>query len=274
MIRLEGADRQFGWLEPLLFVGTLAAATFLYMATHEPLLAVVLPCLHGGWHSFRTGLWLLRSDPCRPRARTCFAFYLASACLNSAAFALSSLGLFGAGEVGMGHPANIKELNATLLVLAGGVLLNSCIGLGAIYAALTRKIRVWVQPRLREMVRGDLTLVSTLRPLYEDLTPVTSFGPAKHRFNHAVLVVATSLVFPVVGAGILAVIAMTVGKDPVQVTTTPIMTFEFAALFGAPLAMIPCYAWVSSRIIARSPRECWPAWTLGGGATDSPHEEM
>jgi hypothetical protein len=246
-----------GRLEPLLFVATLIVATLLYLVTKRPALAVILPCLHGGWETFRTGLWVLQSDPCRPRARTCFAFYLAAACWKSAASAFLAVVIFIVAAMITGFQPNINEFAATMFVLAGGVVLNMFLGLGAICAALRQKIRVWVHPRLRAMTDGDLRRVAELGPVRRGANHAI-FG-----LNHAIFVVATALAFPVAGAGALAVAILTVGKNRNQLETVPATIFLCLTLFGAPLATIPGYVWLSLRIVARSPQECWPELTSG-----------
>ena len=87
---------------------------------------------------------------------------------------------------------------------------------------------------------GDLRLVAELNPLYSG-------------FNHAIFVVGTALAFPVIAVSAMGIAILTVGMDRKQIETVPIMVVEFAVIFGGPLAMIPCYAWLSSRIIARGP---------------------
>ncbi|MHB1038196.1 MAG: hypothetical protein ACYC35_27190 [Pirellulales bacterium] len=155
-----------------------------------------------------------------------------------------------------GFQPDMDEFAATMLALAGGVVLNTLVGLGAIYAALVSKIHVWVHPRLRAATHGDLRLVAGLMP-------------HKSGFNHAIFVVATALVFPLVGAGALGLAILTVGKNPNNLDTIPAMFLAFGMMFGGPLAMIPCYAWLSSRIIARSPHEGWPEMALCHGQQDA-----
>ena len=43
-----------------------------------------------------------------------------------------------------------------------------------------------------------------------------------------------------------------------------LVAWFFGAAFhkGVPIAMFPCYAWLSSRIIARTPQQCWPQDTI------------
>ncbi len=61
-----------GW-RAIAFLLTLAVATLVYLVSGNVIISTVLPCLHAGWSTFRTGLWILKSDPRRFRARTCFA---------------------------------------------------------------------------------------------------------------------------------------------------------------------------------------------------------
>lgn len=233
----------------LAFIWTLAVATLFYLVTNEPIAAIVLPCLHGGWNTMRTGVWLLTSDPCRCRARVCFAFYVATACWKAAAAALLSVLLFGVAEAMTGVKPNMDELAATMFVVAGGVAFNTLVGLCATFAAVFYGIRVWVHPRLRTVLHNDLSVVTRLHPV-------------RSGFNHAIFVVATALVFPLLCTGTLCLIVATVGKNRNEVSTLPAILFTLAVMFGGPIAMIPCYAWLSSRIIATTPQQCWPEGTL------------
>ncbi len=76
---------------PILTASTIAAAGVLYLVTRHPLLAAILPWLHGGWPTFSTGLWLLRTDPVRRCAWVCLIFYLAAGCWKAAVTALGTM---------------------------------------------------------------------------------------------------------------------------------------------------------------------------------------
>lgn len=250
--RCDSIPTQVVWREKLFFVMALLAAMLLYLATKSPVMSAILPCLHGGWNTFRTGVWLIRIDPCRSRARTCFVFYSAAACWKAAAAALASVGLsvFVADKIGV--QLNPDDFIPAALVTGGGIVLNTLLGLAAICAALVYRIRVWVHPRLHAATSGDLRLVTRLSRLQSG-------------FNHAIFVVATTLVFPAVLLGAFGLAILTVGKNPNEVESVPVMVFGFAAIFGGPIAMIPCYAWLSSRIIACSPQECWSETAIHHG---------
>ena len=75
---------------PFVSALTIAAAGVVYVMTRHPLLAGILPWLHGGWPTFSTGIWILRSDPQRARARVCFLFYFAAACWKAAVVAFAT----------------------------------------------------------------------------------------------------------------------------------------------------------------------------------------
>ena len=148
----------------------------------------------------------------------------------------------------------MDEFGAIMLVLAGGITVNTLIGLGAIYAALAYKVRVWVHPHLRGAVCGDLRLAARL----------ISYRTG---FNRAIFVVATALLFPLEGMGAVLLAVTTVGENPADRATASAVFVVLAAMLVGPMVAIPCYAWLSSRIIARSPQECWPPGTVGHDGT-------
>lgn len=120
-----GANKRSDYL----FVVTLSVAVLLYLLTDSTLAAVVLPCMHGGWNTLHTGIWLLRSDPHRRRGRVCFAFYVAAACWKAAAAAFVSIIVFRIVEDRLGAKPNMAEFETTMFVLAGGVVFTTLIGL-------------------------------------------------------------------------------------------------------------------------------------------------
>jgi len=234
-------------LESLLFAATFTTAAYLYLILKQPIAAMILPCLHGGWKTFSTGMWLLTCDPRRSRAWISFAFYVAAACWKSAAAAFATLLLFILAQEITGVAPNMDELGLTMLVLLGGVVFNTLIGLGATCAALVHGTRVWVHPNLRRAVRGDFRLLAGL-------------GAMASGLNHAIFVVVTAMMFPLMGGCTLGLVIMAIaGKDKENVMA---MIAALLGIFIGPIALIPCYGWVSSRIIARSPKECWPGESL------------
>ena len=232
------------------FVSAVAVGIILFLATKNVFASAILPSLVAGWSSFYTGLWLLQSDQRRTRARTCFAFYLAAACWKSAAAALTTVIVFAFVAELTGKDPTMEQFSATMLTLVAAVVLSTLIGLGATCSAVAYRIRVWVHPRLRARLDGNLSSVARLDSTHDG-------------FNHAIFVVATSLAFPIVALGGGSLVLLLADETPNEVEMIPAIV-SFVTLFAGPFAMIPLYAWLSSRIIARNPQECWPADSADG----------
>jgi hypothetical protein len=226
-----------GWFVPqrpkllVEFLLLLAVGIVIFLATNEPIAGAVLPSIYAGWRSFRTALWILRSDQSLSRARVCCAFCIATAFWQGAAAALVSVIVFVIVANFTGKAPNMQRFAATMITLASGVALTTLVGLTAAITAKMAGIRVWVHPRLREMVNNQLETVVDLPP---------------HRyFNHAVFVIATSLAFPVLSLCCALLIDFRSGL------------FTAAVLIAGSFLAIASYSWLASRIVAMHPAECW-----------------
>lgn len=252
---LNNEEAQPGNFGPVLGALTVAAAGVLYCVTRHPLLAAILPWLHGGWKTFHTGLWILRTDPVRSRAGTCFAFYLAAACWKAAAAAFATVYLLVI-VTKSGIQPDETEFLALCLALLAGLLLNSLIGVAAVVAALVCKVRVCVQSDLRTAMHGDLSAA-------------VLFGPRRNSTNLGFIVVATAVVFPLAIAGAIVFAIVTWDRNANAAVNTVEVVVGLFASFAVPLAAIPLLGWLSSRIIARSPQECWPPGTCSPRSDES-----
>ena len=130
-----------------------------------------------------------------------------------------------------GKPPKMDRFAVTMTVLAVGVSLTTLVGLAATMAAAVTGVRVWVHPRLRELVHGELENAAHVAP--------------NDYFNHAVFVVATSIGLPATSLSALLIINPRSGV----VTAT--------VLIGGALFSIVCYCWLSLRTIAQHPSDCW-----------------
>jgi hypothetical protein len=240
--RIDGEGcRHAGCLPWLIVAG---AALIIHQLTGNTTLAAALLYAQAWWKPFRCGLWLCGVDPLASRGRACFWFYLAMACWNAAASAFTTVVVFMAVDSLTGRPPPMDELAMTMLTLAGGVCLSTVIGIIAVTFALYGKVRIWAHPGVRERCRGDFSRVGNPGRVY-------------HGFNHAVFVVAMALFFPFLATGIGLLIWGAANDRPNEVRTVTALIEVFFLLVG-PLAMIPVYAFLSSRIIARTPADCWP----------------
>jgi hypothetical protein len=236
-------------------VFTIVAAGIVYYFTRHPLLAALLPWLHGGWNTFRSGLWILKTDPLRPRAWTCFAFYLTMACWKAAAAAVATLAVFGFAALHFGIRVDEKELIATTIAFLAGVILHSVIGIIGVAAALRCRVRVWVQSNLRRALRGDLAQASRMGRVIRP-HPLRSRA-VTYQTNLGVILVVTAMMVPVtIVAATVLVLAVTLGR-PSNIEMIIALILFWCGLIAAILSC----GWLSSRVVARSPRECWPPGT-------------
>ncbi len=212
-------------------------------AVENALAGALLPTLLAGWPSFSVGRWLLKTDSLRRRARICFLFYLAAGCWKGAAAGLTAAIVFFLIESYTGKAPTVAEIAATFLTMLLAVVLCTLLGLVSLILAVRYRVRVWVHPRIRR----------TFERIPES---VLGIDGTYHGFNQAIFVVATSVVFPMVAFGSGALILLLADATPNQVSVIPTLV-ALAVVFAGPLAMIPVYGWLSSRIIARHPAECW-----------------
>src|SRR3989304_2919105 len=78
----------------LVFLSLVVAGIVVFVATNNAIAGAVLPSIHAGWRSFRTGAWIIQSDHDRLRACICSAFCIATSFWQAAAAALASVVVF------------------------------------------------------------------------------------------------------------------------------------------------------------------------------------
>ena len=213
------------------FALMLIPAVALLLLTDNVAVAAALPSINAGSKSFISGIWILSTDQQHLRARICAAFLFATGCWRAAAAALISVIVFVAVFHLFGKPPNLERFAVTMTILAVGVSLTTFVGLAATMAAAVTGVRVWVHPRLHELLHGELENAAHLAP--------------NDHFNHAVFVVATSTGLPATSLSAQLIITPRSGA----VTAT--------VLFGGVLFAIACYRWLSSQTIAQHRSDCW-----------------
>jgi|GEM_PF-1431944 len=217
------------------FLGSVAIGYLVFVVTNNPIAGAGLPAIRAGWESVRTGWWILRTDRDIARGRICFAFCIATAFWQGATAAFVSVVMFIAIEKIGGGPPGIPQFAATMITLACGVGVTALTGLVATLAAAIAGVRVWVNPGMRKLAKGDLNQVSAI--------------PSHQYFNFAIFVLATSLALPVV---LLCMVLLIAPPSPWS---------SLAVLILGPILVIAGYLWFSGRIIAEHPGACWPDGT-------------
>ncbi|HEX4071408.1 MAG TPA: hypothetical protein VHX68_09570 [Planctomycetaceae bacterium] len=220
-----------------------AIAAGIFVATGDFLLGSLLPYVWAAWPSVESAFWLRKKDPVRERGKTCFWFYLSAGSWRAALSAFLIVVVFAVIEGTAGIPPNMDDFARTMVVLLVGISLSSLFGIFGTAGALRRRIRVWVTPGLKKICHGD----------FDALAGATEAG----RFNYTFIVLMTSVFVPILTVGGLMAMLGATGKGP----NAPHSTVESAGLgvlLLGPIAAVPGYVYLATRIDAKSARDCWP----------------
>jgi hypothetical protein len=215
-------------------------------ATTNAIAGALLLWVHMAWRPVDNAIYILTNDPWRMRGRVMAAFYVAAGCWLASAGALVELiVIFRSLEVYFGVKVNPDSIKYGIYSMFGGLAACSVIGFFACLFAAIDPVRVWFQPRFRPSFDSP---PQPTEHLAHNRRPV--------RCNYAVSVIAIALMFPIVVACaiVLAVMTKDVPKDEATVNN---LWWGLLLIFGPPIAAIVLYAWLSSRIVARTPEECW-----------------
>jgi hypothetical protein len=234
------------------FVNVLVGC-LLVAATTNAVAGALLLWVHLAWRPVENAIYILANDPWRTRGRVMAAFYVAAGCwLASAGALFELLVIFRSLEVYFGVQVNRDSIQYGVYSMFGGLAGCSVIGLFACLYAAIDPVRVWFQPRFRP----DFETPSA-RP------EQSAAGPRYVPFNYAIFVIGTALMFPIVVACAFVLAELT--KDvPADQATPNNLWWEFPLIFGPPVAAIVIYAWLSSRIVAQTPEDCWGARAADG----------
>ncbi|MCA9238417.1 MAG: hypothetical protein KDA44_23250 [Planctomycetales bacterium] len=224
----------------------LLSAWILFELTANATLSVLTACLKFGWNDFRTGLWLLRTDPEVPRARACCWFYIASGVWKTAIVPILAVllvstawGLISARALPAAGGA-AEHIWSALLVGLGASATLVLVVAAACFFALAAGVRVWVHPELHESRRHE------------------AWPPEWHRYvgqhdNRGRAILATALIFVTLGFPPLVFRAVLLGfRGDLQVAVV------LALVFGVPIGATATYAFLRGKIFADGPWQCWP----------------
>lgn len=222
----------------------LLAGWLLYEFTAQPGLAALVACAKFGWAEFRTAFWLRRVDPDRPRGKTCFWSYLTYGLWKIAVLATITMIIFGFLSV-LFDPGPRKPLaNGGLSPVLGGAMAAAAVGFGlsfpttyiALWSAWRNGVRIWLGQAAN-------------RARKERFWP-----PCHGRVNVAPFVGFTLLVQTMWFIVFLA-LGFAVIIQPMGVA---IIFFWIGTMLTMLVALL-ILGHVFSRVMARSPQECWVA---------------
>ncbi len=216
----------------------------LLILTLNPLLTGLLPYLRAGWPALRTAFWLKQTDPWTARGTVGFLFHLGMALFRAGACGfVCVLSTVVIANVTQKQP-DLRPFIVAILTIAFGCILSSIFGWIGIAIALRHRVRIFVMSNLYSVCHGDFTVATTL-------------GPGITRTNPANYIIGVAAAAPLLAIWFAAMLTTAPGDHVDKIETAP-----FILLVLLPFLIIACIALVvflSGRITAQSPGECWGA---------------
>ncbi len=220
------------------------ASIVLLMLTGNPLLTGILPYLKAGWPASKTALWLKRTDPWPARGTVGFLFHLCMALFCAGAWALVCvIGTAVVASITQKQP-DLTQFVIAILIIAFGCCLSSLLGGIGIVIALRHRVRIFVKSNLSTVCHGDFTRATTL-------------GPGRIRINPANYIIGVATVAPLLGTWFVAMLMTAPGARIDKVDTTQLILMWLLPVVAATCIAILIF--LSARITANSPAECWGA---------------
>lgn len=222
-----------------------AISVGVFALTYSPLLAMTLPYLRAGWPAFQTACWLRKADPWPARGRVGFYFHLAMAGFRAAVAGVVALVLMVVIEQNLQRQADLNQVMIALCVIMAGAGLSFSFGGWGTVIALRNRVRIFVVSDLKHFCHGDFSQIARLPTL-------------KFHLNPANYVMAVALAAPTLTLWFVAVLLAMPKPD---VRDPPVGAFGLLLLSLPVLGIliIALLIFLSGRMIARTPLECWGA---------------
>lgn len=204
-----------------------------YELTAQPAVAVVVGCAKFGWDDLLTAAWLRRTDPRRARAWACFWFHLACALWKVTGIAAGVMLLILFLMPILEQPGNVVPLvGPAVLEMFCGFVLASLLSWSAACFAWRKRVRIWLDSKLHYARNRR------------------SWPPNPCGRNNAGPILAGSL--PLALTTVIASVAW-------PAVLAQLSTTLFLALLSIVVLAVCVLAWhLARRVVAVTPRECWP----------------
>lgn len=243
-------DRSTVSVDPIASAGkwlvVLAISVGIFLLTLSPLLGMVWPYLRAGWPPVRTAWWLRQNDPWPARGKVGFYFHLAMAGFRAGVVGVF-MGLVMAIIFSACQNNNVVPTQFIIgicVVMAGSGLSFVCGWWGTILA-LRHRVRVFVISNLCERCRADFSQIERVSKL-------------KFMVNPANYVMAVAIVTPALAIWFAAMVATM--PRPGDAKESEIASLMLGcALPGLGVGSIVLLLYLSRRLIALTPHECWGA---------------
>ena len=228
-----------GWL--IVF----AISVGVFALTFSPLLAMALPYLRAGWPAFQTACWLRKADPWPARGRVGFYFHLAMAGFRAAVAGVFAIMLMLVIEQNLQRQADINQVMMAFCFIMAGAGLSSSFGWWGTVIALRNRVRIFVISDLKHFCHGDFFQIARLPML-------------KFHLNPANYVMAVAIAAPTLALWFVAML-LAMSKPDVRDPPVGVAVLLLLSLPVLGILIIALLIFLSGRMIARTPLECWGA---------------
>ncbi len=219
---------------------SLAIGVGVSLLTKNAFAGAAIPFVVAAWRSFRSGVFIFQNDTDADRGRVCFVFQLAAGFWFGAASAFLTVVMFLVVYQWTGQNPDMSHFAAVMWTFVFGIAANATLASFAIGDAVQHRVKVWVQPDLCGLFDESFRLKSPTDPV-----------PG---FNYAIFVIATTAFIP---AGVAIFVAGAFGaKPPFDLFDN--LVLPVFILVVVPMLVLVGYGFLSQRIVAVSPVECWP----------------
>ena len=217
----------------------------LFVLTLNPLLAGAFPYVRAGWPAVRTAFWLKFADPWSARGSVGLLFHLCMASFRAGVTGLACVvGSVVAAEMFKQDP-NFIQFAVAMIVIVIGCFISFLLGWIGVVIALRHGVRIFVISNLYKICHGNFSNAEHVQT-----------GPT--RTNPAHFIVAIAIAVPSLTLWFAAILmTMPLNMNDGDDITVPIVILSLLPVLA--IACLIMLIYLSKRIMARSPAECWGA---------------
>ncbi len=223
----------------------LAISVGIFLLTLSPLLGMVWPYLRAGWAPVRTAWWLLRNDPWPARGKACFCFHLAMAGFRAGVVGVFMVLVMAIIVAPRQNNVVPTQFIIGICVVMAGVGLSFVFGWWGTILAFRHGVRVFVISNLCERCHAAFSQIERVSKL-------------KFMVNPANYIMAVAIVAPALAIWFAAMVATM--PPPGDAKESELVSLMLGwALPGLGVCSIVLLFYLSRRLIAQTPHECWGA---------------
>lgn len=246
---MSAADEQppFLWRALSQWPTVILISLVILIGTTNPILTSLLPYLKAAWPAMRTAFWLRSADPWRARGTVGFLFHLCTGLFRAAAVAVLFIVSTMLFAVLLPRQPNVSPSLVAPMIAMGAILLSCFVsticGWSGIVIAIRHQLRIYVVSDLIRRCRGDFNQARQIEPVH-------------NRVNPAKFIICLAIATP---ALFLWFMAMLIANPSGTDENVGVLS---ALLLGLPVLCLACLAsivWISGRVAADSPAQCWGA---------------